>query len=88
MIDEEPAHDARRHGEEVRAVAELGLSQCGQPEVRLVDERGRVERQVTSLVAPATTRQPSKLLVHDGHERLEGGDVAVVPTLQQNCKVG
>ena len=88
VIDEQPAHDARGHGHELRAIANARLSQARELEVRLVDERRRVEGVVAPFLAPAPVSHLAKPLVDDGHERLERRGIAVLPAAQQIRELG
>ena len=49
VVDQNPSHQSRRHGEEVRAVAPLNFVHVYQPEKRLVHERGRLKDMVFPL---------------------------------------
>jgi hypothetical protein len=51
MVDEHVAHRARGHREEVGAARPLPVAQLGQAQVRLVDERRRLEGMLAALAA-------------------------------------
>ena len=64
MIDEDTPHRARRHGEEVGPILPLHAIELDQPEVRLVDERGRLQRVAVTFVAQVPSSQVMQLMVH------------------------
>src|SRR5262245_35938207 len=69
-IDEDPAHGLGRSGEEVApAVPPPGLLGIDQPEIRLVHQRGRLERLAGPLLGQPLGRQLAELVV-DQREQL------------------
>ena len=62
-VDENPAHQPRRHGEEMRAVLPPHLSQLDQSQVRLVHERRRLQGVTASLTFHVTGGEPAQLLI-------------------------
>jgi hypothetical protein len=49
-----------------------------EPEVRLMHERGWLQRVRRPLAAEAGSRAPAQLVVHQGHQLLARGEVAPV----------
>ena len=82
-IHEDAAHQARRHGEEVRAVLPAHAVQVHQPQVRLVDEGRGLQRVACAFLAHVPLRQAVQLLPHERDQLVEGVLLACPPGLQQ-----
>ena len=83
VVHQDAAHQRRRHGEEVRAIAPLEGIDPRQPQVHLVDERRRRQRMAGALAAHVVMRKAAQLLVDDRHEPLACVGVAVRPIGQE-----
>ena len=63
-LDEDAAHGDRRGGEEVSAPVPPAIGAvAGQPQVGLVDEGGRLQREAGRLARDPRPRQPAQLVV-------------------------
>jgi len=71
VIDEDPAHHVGRRTVEVNAVREIRRSDTGEPQVGLVDERGRLQRVIGPFPREVMLRQIPEFTVHKGGELLE-----------------
>ena len=71
-LDEDPAHGLRRGAEEVPPAPPAGLGGADQPQVRLVNERGGLQRQTGLLVPHPLVGQAAQLFV-DQRQELPGG---------------
>ena len=71
MVDEDPAHRLRGDGEEVTAVLPVHPRLVDETEIRLVDERGRLERVAAALLSEVTPGELPELGVDERHQLLE-----------------
>jgi hypothetical protein len=83
MVDQDPAHDASRDRKEMDAVLPADVLGPDQPDVRLVDERGRLKAVAGALPGQAAPRNLVELTVHERNQSLEGCLVAISPIVQQ-----
>ena len=88
VIDQDAPHQPGGHREEVGAVLPFHLADVDQAQVRLVDERGRLERVPGALPAHLPVRETAQLLVHQGNQLLEGRFVARAPGDEQTGDLG
>ena len=86
-VDENPAHHLRRHTEELRAILPGGPVLIDQPQVRLVDERGRLQRMPRALAAELGRGAPPELLVHEGNQTIARACVPGAPRVEQRCDI-
>ena len=82
-VDENPPHDPRRHRKEVSSVLPLQLANVHQPKIRLVHERGRLERMAGALPSHVTAGEPTELVVDERRELIERRLVAAAPGAEQ-----
>src|SRR5207253_11147176 len=82
-IDEDAAHQPRRHGEEMCAVLPVDLADIDQTDVRLVDERGRLQRMSGSFVSHVPPGDAAQLVMDERNQLLQCGLIAVAPVDQQ-----
>ena len=66
LVDQDPAHRRRRGGEEVAAAIPARVVVADDPQVRLVHQRGRLERVIDALPRQVGARQMAQLLVDLG----------------------
>jgi hypothetical protein len=85
MVDQHVPHHLRGHREEVRARLPADVLLIDQPQVRLVHERGRLEKGAGCLTPHVTAGQAVELLVYEGDETIEGGRIAAAPIYEQAC---
>ena len=64
-VDEHVTHRQRGHGEKVAVVGPFGVRLVDELEVRLVDERRRLDRARAVLAVELPPREPAQLLVDD-----------------------
>jgi hypothetical protein len=83
VIDEQAAHDARRNPEEVGATLTPDPVLPDEFEIRLVDERRRLERLRTMLPAQVVRSQPSQLVVDQRKQLVEGVTAAGAPFVKE-----
>ena len=83
VIDEDPPHRARRHREEVGAILPLDAIEVDEPEVRLVDERCRLQCVTSALMSQVLPGQLTQLLIHQWQEPVEGCAFPISPREQQ-----
>ena len=69
-LDQDLPHRVRRDGAEVRAVLPALRPILQQPQIRLVDERRRLQRLPGTLAAQIARRQAPQLLVDDRQQRV------------------
>ena len=75
-VHQDAPHQLRRHREKVRAIVPVGRGAARHPEIRLVYERGRVERMIRPLGA-----QPGEVAVTDSTTLVEGVAMGAFTTL-------
>ena len=84
VIYQDPAHHLGRQGEEMRSILPIGVPLVDESEVRLVDQRRRLQ-QVPRLFVPESGRRPAaQLLVDDGDERVTRGEIPSAPRVEQS----
>ena len=79
MVDQDAAHQRGSHREKVRAIAPLHPIEICQAQVRLADDRGRLERVARPLVLHVVVREAPQLRVDDRHEGIAGGRIMLRP---------
>src|SRR5213078_2270112 len=72
----------RGHCKEVRTILPVRRRSTGEPQIRLVHQRRRVERVVRPLATHALVRQMPEVIVHARQQRVERLDVAVAPAAE------
>ncbi len=83
MVDQDPPHRLRGDREEVPAVLPLDSGLVDQPEVGLVDERGRLQRLVRPFAAELAPGDRAQLAVDPRHQALGRAVLAARPGLEQ-----
>jgi hypothetical protein len=81
-------HEAGGHRKEMRAILPLDLFDFDEPEVRLIDQRGRLERVAGTLVAHMAPCQPAQFGVDQREQAVERRHLTLPPGLQQSGWVG
>ena len=81
-VHQDAPHDPRRHGEKVPPVLPVDLVNVEQSEIRLIDERRRLQCMVRTLLRHVAPRQAPQLLVDQRHQLVQGGCVASPPCEQ------
>ena len=71
MVHEYEPHRARGERQEVRAVVPTDGIALGQAQVRLVDDRRRVQRIGRAVPRPVAVRESAQLVVDDGIEDID-----------------
>jgi hypothetical protein len=79
-INENPAHQPRRHREEVRAVLPPNPIDFNEPQVHLVDERRRLEGVADPFTLHVMTGQAAQLLMDQRQQRVKRVGFAPVPS--------
>jgi hypothetical protein len=82
VIDEDPAHHLRRNPIKVRSIPPVDAALVYQAQVRLVNERGRLQRMVCAFVSKLTVSDPAQLTVDDGQQTIEGASIAATPVVE------
>src|ERR1043165_1738584 len=83
VIDQDPPHDLRGDGEEVRTIGPLHVFLIDETNVSFVDERGGLERVAFSFPAHVAAREPVQFVVDQGIQLVERGLVPVPPFGEQ-----
>jgi hypothetical protein len=79
VIDEDTAHRASGHGQEVRAVLPRDILSADQSKIGLIDERRRLNTVAGALVTHLPPRDLMKLSIHKRNQLLERGLVTLSP---------
>src|SRR5215207_6612199 len=88
VVEQDASHDLRGDGEEVRAVLPVHALLVDEPEVRLVDERRRLERVPRVLAPHEVARDAVQLSLDEREEAFERRPVAVAPCDEQPRDLG
>jgi hypothetical protein len=83
VVDENPSHQLRGDGEEVRPVLPLHAALIDELQIRLVHQRRRLERMVGSLARKVPFGQRLQLPVDHRHHLVEGFRAAVAALLEK-----
>ena len=84
MVHENAAHDSRGDGQEVRAVLPRHVVSGNQPQIRLVDERRRLQTVTDGLMTDVPPRDAMEFIVDERNQPFEGTVVALAPFEQQS----
>jgi len=76
VVDEQPPHHLRRHGEKMGPSLPVDALLLHQLQKGLVDERRRLQRVTVALVPHEGRRAPPQLVVDDGQKRLDSAPIA------------
>jgi hypothetical protein len=79
MIDQDPSHHLCRDAEKVCAILPGNPLLTDQPEIHLVNQGGRLQRVVPTLVAKIATRSPSELSIDERQEVVTRLEVTPTP---------
>ena len=71
----------------MRAVLPLDLADINEPEVDLIDERGRLEHVTRTLTRHVTPGEPAELLVHERQQLFDGVAVPASPLDEKGSDV-
>ena len=82
-VHEDAAHQPRRHGEEVDAVLPVDLLRANQAEIRLVDERGRLQAVANPLARHAAFGDAVQLAMNERDQLLERSVITATPVHEQ-----
>lgn len=85
VIDQDLAHDAGRHREEMRAVLPLRLFLIYQPNISFMDQSRCLQRVVRPFAAEVSGREPAKLVVNQRYQ-LRLGVLASFPQFNQQLR--
>jgi hypothetical protein len=79
VIDQDPSHHLRRHAEEVRSILPADPLLTDQPEIRLMDQSGRLQRVIPTLVAQVAGRPPPELSIDQRQQIVPRLEVSPAP---------
>jgi hypothetical protein len=79
MVHEDAAHHAGSHRQEMRAVVPCHVFRVDQPQIRLVDEGGRLKAVTRALSRQTSLRDVVELAMDERNQSLEGVLVATPP---------
>ena len=81
VIDQDLPHQPRGHRKQVGAILRRRRARSHQPEIRLVDQRGRLKGVVWLFLTKPRSRHPAQLLVHERQQLLQRVSVPGPPLL-------
>ena len=84
LVDHQPAHRARRIGEEAGAVFEGDAVALADVEPRLVDQGARAHHGLRAVAAHLAAREPAQIVVQAGEQLVRGGGRWHGPTVDEN----
>jgi hypothetical protein len=87
IVHENSAHHLRGNSEEVCFVLPVDVVLIGQTQVRLVDERGGLERVVRAFVPKLARSDVAQLRVNQRQKALECAAIAATPPVEQGDDV-
>jgi hypothetical protein len=71
VVDQDLAHDVRRHPHEMRAAVVIGLILPYEPGIGFVDQGGRLQSVAGTLIPHVAPRQPSQFGVHQRYQTIK-----------------
>jgi hypothetical protein len=83
VVDKDAAHDPCRYTVEMRPILPVDVALFDQPQVRLVNERGWLERMARAFVSKLTGGNPAQLGIHERQQTIEGASIATTPVVEQ-----
>ena len=83
VIDEDLTHQTRGHGKKMRPPINRHLVDVHEPQIDLVNKRGRLKRMAGSLPSQLPACYLPELIVHQGYETLECAIASLTPVFQQ-----
>ena len=83
MIHQDAPHDHSGNSHELRPVPPVDAPLVDEPEIRFVDERGRLERMVSALRSHVPGREAAQLRIDQRQHFAMGCLVAVAPLDEQ-----
>jgi len=86
-VDEDPPHQTRGHGEEMRPVLPADASAFDEAQIDFVDERGRLEAVPGVLSRHLATSDPMQLVVDDRDQPVECRVIALSPCDEESRDV-
>jgi hypothetical protein len=87
VIDQDPAHDLRRHTKEVRPILPIDLPLIDEPQVHLMNERRRLQGVAGPLAAKLARRYATEFRVDEWQQLIERTAVAATPSTKQRRDV-
>ena len=84
MFNQNLAHQLCRHAEKMLPALPFGEILFDQPQVGLIDKRGRLQRVIGSFAAEIALRQLAQFPIDDGQQLGERRLVALAPAQQQH----
>src|SRR6185503_15951960 len=82
-VDQNPPHDSRTHGEEMRPIGPIEVTGVDQPQKRFVDERRWLQCVLGALVPHIGARHAVQLLIDKRRQVIQGRGISAPPRLQQ-----
>jgi hypothetical protein len=87
MIDKQTPDHLRRRAEKVSAILPIHTLLIHQPDVHIVDQ-GRGLKGVRRVFLPhISPSKASEFVIHQGHQTIECGSIAIVPCQQKLCHI-
>jgi len=86
-VNRTSAHHLRGDSEEVRPAPPVHLALIDEPQVRLVNQRRRLERVPLSLSTKLPPRDTAQFLIHEWQQLIEGARVSTTPVVEQRRDV-
>ena len=87
VIDEDPAHDLRRDAKEMPSILPIDLALAHEADVRLMNERRRLQGVVGALAPKLARGNAAKLPVDERQQGTERSPVAPAPVAEQRRHV-
>jgi hypothetical protein len=87
MVDEDPAHDLRRHGKEVRPVLPVDLPLVHEAQIGFVHERGRLKAVPVALEPQLARGDAAQFGVHERHQPIQRARIPAPPIVEQASDV-
>ena len=79
MVYQNTPHHLGSESKELRAVLPVNVFLIDEPQVRLIDQRGRLQSVIWKLLTKAIYRDTPQFLVDERQHLVEGGLIAVAP---------
>jgi hypothetical protein len=83
VVDQNSTHERRGHGQEVRPIRPIGAPLIDQPQVRLVNQRGRLKGMIGSFVSQLPCGERSQFAVDEWPQCVRSALLAGAGSVEQ-----
>ena len=88
VVDQDATHDQRRGAKKMRSILPVDLTLIDEPEIRLVNQRGRLERVVDPFFPKLARGDAAHLRVDERQQLVKRTAVAATPVREERRDLG